>query len=246
MADDVKPAVTRLGMILPSSNTVVEPTCIAMVAGRTDVAVHFARFPLTAVTVADPARAYYDSGAIFEAALLLADARCDVITWNGSAGGVVGFERDRQLVADIEQRTGIAATTSSLAILEAFERHDVKRFAMVTLNPPAMNDTIKRHFAAAGYECVLDTHRTDIADNFAMAAITPASIAATALDCPRADADALIIYGTNTRGALVVDQLERALGLPVFDSVSAGVWGAMRRANVSTASLRQWGRLFVQ
>lgn len=226
------PEAMRLGMVLPSSNTVVEPTCIALLAGRADVTIHFARFRLTAVTVEDPARAYYDSGAILDAAMLLADARCDVITWNGSAGGVVGFDRDRKLVADIEQRASIAATTSSLSILDAFRRHAVKRFAMVTLNPPAMNATIKSHFATEGFECVFDTARTDIADNFAMAAITPTTIAAAASAAARSKPDALIIYGTNTRGAAVVDQLEAALGIPVFDSVAIGLWGALERVGL--------------
>ena len=121
--------MSRLGMILPSSNTVVEPVCTALLAGRTDVTLHFARFALTAVTVADPAKAYYESGVMLEAARLLADARCDVITWNGSAGGAVGFDRDRWLVKEIEARTGITATTSSLTLLETFRARGVKRFA---------------------------------------------------------------------------------------------------------------------
>ncbi len=244
MSREAGSAIKRLGMILPSSNTVVEPTCITMLAARDDVTVHFARFKLTAVTVDDPARAYYDSGVILEAALLLADAHCDVITWNGSAGGVVGIDRDRQLVADIARRTGAVATTSTLSILSAFEQLGVRRFAMVTLNPPAMNDTIKGHFAAAGYECVFDTHRADIADNFAMAAVSPEAIETVALDCAHARPDALIIYGTNTRGAPVADRLERALGIPVIDSVSIGVWGAMRGVGLDTAGLRRWGSVF--
>jgi maleate isomerase len=237
-------AAKRLGMILPSSNTVVEPTCIAMLAARTDVTVHFARFKLTAVTVEDPAKAYYDSGVMLEAAALLADARCDVITWNGSAGGVVGFDRDRWLVAEIERRTGAAATTSSLSILDAFRARGVQRFAMVTLNPPAMNATIERHFSLEGFECVSSTHRADIPDNFAMAAIAPQEIATTALRCAEARPEALIVYGTNTRGAPAVAQLEAALGVPVFDSVSAGVWGAMQRAGLQRHDLAAWGSLF--
>lgn len=233
-------------MILPSSNTVVEPTCIAMLGSREDLSIHFARFKLTEVTVDDPAKAYYDSGVILEAAKLLADARCDVITWNGSAGGVVGLDRDRRLIADIERATGTPATTSSLAILDAFRARGVKRFAMITLNPPAMNAVITRHFAAEGFECVFDTSRTDIADNYAMAAVAPERIAAMAVPAAQARPDALIVYGTNTRGAPIVRQLETALGIMVIDSVAAGVWGAMRRAGVTRSGLEAWGSLFAQ
>jgi len=224
-------ALARVGMVLPSSNTVVEPECIRLAGIVPDASVHFARFALTAVSVANPAAAYYDSGAILGAARLLADARCHVICWNGSAGGVVGFERDRQLCREITTSTGIPATTSSLALLEQFERTGVRRFAMVTLNPPDMNRIIKAHFAAAGYTCAASTERTDMADNFAMAAVDPAELRAMAAACVAGCAtrpDALIFYGTNTRGAAVAGRLREELGLPVYDSVSWGMCGALR------------------
>lgn len=235
MAPDQDTRALRIGMVLPSSNTVVEPECIHMAARIAGASVHFARFPLTAVSVANPAAAYYDSGAILGTARMLADARCHVICWNGSAGGVVGFERDRQLCREIATSTGIPATTSSLALLGAFERTGVRRFAMITLNPPEMNRTIKAHFAAAGYECIAATERTDIADNFAMAAVTPAEIEAMAAACMADCAtrpDALIIYGTNTRGARVARALQETLGLPVYDSVAWGMAGALRLLDI--------------
>ncbi len=228
----------RIGMILPSSNTVVEPVCIAMAAQAPSVQVHFARFALTAVKVDNPAAAYYDSGALLGAAKLLADARCEVICWNGSAGGLVGFERDRQLCAEIRAATGIVATTSSLALVDEFVRSGVKRFAMVTLNPPDMNLTIRASFAAAGFECVADTHRGDIADNFAMAGIEPQEIATMAEACVGGSAvrpDALIVYGTNTRGATVTRRLRETLGMPVYDSVAWGMAGALRLLDIDPA-----------
>ena len=227
-------------MILPSSNTVVEPVCIAIAAKVPDVSVHFSRFALTAVRVDDPAAAYYDSGALLGAAKLLADARCDTICWNGSAGGLVGFARDRRLCRDIEAATGARATTSTLALGEQFRRTSVKRFAMVTLNPPEMNETIKATFAVEGFECVASTERTDITDNFAMAGVAPDEIADHARQCVRGLSnapDALIIYGTNTRGAPVAATLARELGLPVYDSVAWGMVGALRRLDIDTSAL---------
>lgn len=228
----------RIGMILPSSNTVVEPVCIAMAACLPTVSVHFARFALTAVKVDNPAAAYYDSGALLGAAKLLADARCEVICWNGSAGGLVGFGRDRQLCDEIRAATGIVATTSTLALADEFRRCGVKRFAMVTLNPPDMNQTIRATFAAAGFDCVADTHRDDIADNFAMAQVAPEEIAAMAVSCVKGSPvrpDALIIYGTNTRGASVTAGLQAQLGLPVHDSVAWGMAGALRMLSIDPA-----------
>ncbi len=172
--------------------------------------------------------------------MLLADARCHAICWNGSAGGLVGFERDRSLCREIETATGARATTSSLALAERLREIGARRFAMVTLNPPEMNDTIRRSFAAEGFECVATTHRSDIADNFAMAQVAPEEIAAMAGQCLRdslARPDALIVYGTNTRGAPVSRMLELTLGVPVLDSVAWGMLGALRLTGIDIAPL---------
>ena len=230
----------RIGMVLPSSNTVVEPVCMAMAMNLPAVSVHFSRFALTAVSVDDPGAAYYDSGALLGAAKLLADARCHVICWNGSAGGVVGFARDRRLCAEIAAATGIPATTSSLALIEQFRLTGVKRFVMVTLNPPDMNATIMRSFAAEGFDCAGATQRSDIADNFAMSAVAPEDISAMAQTCVQgctSPPDALIIYGTNTRGAQVARSLQDRLGLPVYDSVTWGMLGALRAARFDISTL---------
>jgi maleate isomerase len=230
----------RVGMILPSSNTVVEPVCIALAARRGDISVHFARFALTAVQVENPAAAYYDSGALLGAAKLLADARCAVICWNGSAGGLVGFDRDRQLCREIKASCSAAATTSSLAIAAQFRRTSVQRFAMVTLNPPQLNAQIRHSFATEGYECVAATERDDIADNFAMAAVTPDEIATMARDCLRhvpTPPDAMIIYGTNTRGAPVAAALAQEFGIPVYDSVAWGMLGALHELGYDSNTL---------
>ena len=228
------PQARRVGMILPSSNTVVEPVCSAMAARMcahgTPVSAHFSRFALTAVKVDNPAAAYYDSGALLAAAKLLADARCEVICWNGSAGGLVGFKRDRRLCEEIRAATGIRATTSTLALAEQLRQAGAQRFAMVTLNPPDMNRIIRATFAAEGFECVAATERTDMADNFAMAQVEPLEIAAMAMACvqgSKAAPDALIVYGTNTRGAAVARELQEELRIPVFDSVAWGMAGAL-------------------
>jgi maleate isomerase len=236
--------MVRLGMIIPSSNTVVEQETTALLAGLDGVSAHFSRFKLTRVSVADPAAAYYDSGLMLEAGKLLADSRCKVITWNGSSGGVVGFERDRRFVAELEAATATPATTAALSVLDAFRALGVRRFGLVTLNPPATNQRVISHFAAEGFECVASTHRSDIEDNFVMAEVAPEALAQAARECARERPDAITVFGTNTRGAGIAARLERELGIPVIDSVAAGLWGALRRAGVDARALRAKGRLF--
>jgi maleate isomerase len=129
-------------------------------------------------------------------------------------------------------------------VLDAFRVLGVRRFGLVTLNPASMNERIASHFSEEGFECVSSMHRSDIPDNFAMAEVSPDVLAQSATQCARAKPDALTIFGTNTRGARIAAQLERELGLPVIDSVAAGLWGAMRRAGLDTRGLAHYGRLF--
>ncbi|MFM7530446.1 MAG: Asp/Glu/hydantoin racemase, partial [Nodosilinea sp.] len=72
----------RLGMLTPSSNTVLEPITQAMLVDLSGVSAHFSRFRVTEISLALPALDQFDNRALLEAAQLLADAKVDVIAWN--------------------------------------------------------------------------------------------------------------------------------------------------------------------
>src|SRR3977135_735607 len=90
-----------LGMLTPSSNTILEPISQAMVAGLPEGSVHFSRFKGTEIALSASALAQFDDSEILRAAELLAHAKVDVIAWSGTSSGWLGFERDWQLCAPI-------------------------------------------------------------------------------------------------------------------------------------------------
>jgi hypothetical protein len=53
------------------------------------------------------------------AARLLADAEVHSIVWNGTSGAWLGIAQDRAICAAITAATGIPATTTTLALLDA-------------------------------------------------------------------------------------------------------------------------------
>src|ERR1700710_531216 len=122
----------RLGMLTPSSNTVLEPVSAAIVAGLPEVSVHFGRFKVTEIALSDQALKQFDETEILRAAELLANAKVDVTAWNGTSASWLGFDRDERLCERITAATGIAACTSVLAFREIFERTGVKRIGLVT------------------------------------------------------------------------------------------------------------------
>ncbi|UCF54905.1 MAG: Asp/Glu/hydantoin racemase, partial [Bradyrhizobium sp.] len=105
----------RLGMITPSSNSVLEPVTSAMLHGVTDVTAHFSRFRVTEIALDQAALNQFDPSVMLPAADLLADAKVDAIAWNGTSASWLGIGRDNSLCEAIRTRTGIPATTSSLA-----------------------------------------------------------------------------------------------------------------------------------
>ncbi len=234
----------RLGMLTPSSNTVLEPVTAAMLAGLPEVTAHFARFRVLEISLADRALGQFGAP-MLEAAALLADARVHAICWNGTSAGWLGLDSDRRLCAAIAAGTGIPATSSVLALADIFRRAGVTRYALVTPYLGAIQERIIATFAAEGFECVAERHLDD-PGNFSFAEVTAGAIADLVRDVARARPQAITTFCTNLHAAPLVPALEGELGLPIYDTVATGLWGALRLAGVSPGRVRGWGRLFAE
>lgn len=64
----------------------------------------------------------FDHTSMVAAAELLRTADVDVLAWNGTAGSWLGPDQDRETVQRIQGATGVPATTSTLAYLDAQAR----------------------------------------------------------------------------------------------------------------------------
>jgi maleate isomerase len=234
---------TLLGMLTPSSNTVLEPVTAAMLAGLPDVTAHFARFRVTEISMRDQALGQFDLEPILAACDLIADARVASIAWNGTSASWLGLDRDRALCAAIEARTGIGATTSVLALAEVFRLAGVTRYGLVTPYLDEIQERILPNLAREGFDCVAERHLRD-RGNFSFSEYSEEAIAALVREVARARPQAVVVLCTNMRGAPVVEALERELGILVLDSVATALWGSLRRAGVDARRVRGWGRLF--
>ena len=123
---------TRLGMLTPSSNSVLEPVTCAMLAGAPGITAHFSRFRVTEIGLDTHALDQFDSSRMLPAADLLADAKVDAMAWNGTSASWLGIERDRSLCEAISSRTGKPATTSTLACIDAVRSIGAQRVGFVT------------------------------------------------------------------------------------------------------------------
>src|SRR4029077_4272726 len=232
----------RIGMLTPSSNTVLEPLTVEMLASvRNTVSAHFSRFRVTSLSPDPTSRAQFENGPMLEAARLLADARVDVIVWNGTSGGWEGIERDRELAAAIERETGIPATTGTLAAVEGLRALSIRRYGLVVPYVDGISDAITATFGELGFECVARTNE-GVAVNWDFSRISPATVAERCRTVARAKRDGILIFCTNLCGAPVVAQLEHELGMPVLDSVVRSLWAAFHRLG-SSARIAGYGTL---
>jgi len=56
--------------------------------------------------------------------------------------------------------------------------------------------------------------------------------------------DAISLLCTNFRGAAVAPIIESETGIPVYDSVSTGLWKSMKLAGKDPSAVKGWGSIF--
>lgn len=232
-----------LGMLTPSSNTVLEPVTTAILQDLAHVSAHFSRFRVTEISLSETALGQFDDRPLLTAAELLADAKVDVIAWNGTSAGWLGFERDRQLCDRIQSVTGIPATTSVLALNELFLQQHITRFGLVTPYTADVQAKIVQNYTQAGFNCVAERH-LDLAVNFAFSEVTADSITQQVRAVAEATPQAITTFCTNLRAALLVADLEAQIGIPIYDTISVVVWKSLILAGADPSQVKDWGQLF--
>ena len=234
---------TLLGMLTPSSNTILEPLTSAMVAGVPGVSAHFGRFRVTEISLNSAALGQFDDAPILEAAKLLADAHVDVICWNGTSSGWLGFDADHRLCDRITEATAIPACTSVLALNEIFDQTGVDEFALVTPYLDDVQAKIVDNYAKSGYRCVDERHLGKSV-NFSFSEVTEEEVGDMVREVAAARPKAISTFCTNLNAARVVPALERELGIPIYDTISTAVWKSLKVAGVEPRLVKGWGRLF--
>jgi maleate isomerase len=233
----------RLGILTPSSNTVLEPLTSAILDDLPEVTAHFARFPVTEIALSPSSVAQFADEPILRAAELLADAKVDAIAWSGTSAAWLGFARDVALCERIVTSTGRPAGTAVLALNEALAASAVKRLGLVTPYRDDVQARIIANYDAAGIAVVSERH-LGISDNYAFAEEPPDRIEALIREVAADRPDAIAVLCTNMRGAPLVSELEAEFDIPVHDSVAVTVWKSLKLAGIDPSRVQGWGRVF--
>lgn len=230
----------RIGIALPSVNTVMEPWASRVVPAG--VSVFAARMFLPPDTTAE-ALIEMDRRDGHAAIRQLSSVFPDVIAYGCTASSIVqGVEYDAHLRAEISETYKVPATTAAHAIVTAAQALGVRTVSIVSPYPAAVDAAEHRYFESAGL-AVRGGAFLGISDGFLLAEPEPSVLYDLGLRGMDDTAEALVISCLNTRSHTVIAALEQALGRPVITSTQATLWHALRLAGVKDA-VPGGGRLF--
>jgi maleate cis-trans isomerase len=213
----------RIGLLVPSSNTTVEPEFYR--ALPKDVSLHTARLFLTRIAPESILKMVED---METQARLLASADVDVIVLGATAPSFLkGLGYDRELIQKIESATGRAATTTSTALVQAIRHLGITRVALGSAYDDKVNGIAKAFLEASGLE-VVNVKGLSLVATLVVGRLGPDSSYELALKVNCSDAQAIVLSCTNWRTMDAIERIERETGKPVISTSQASVWAALR------------------
>ncbi|WP_173047119.1 hypothetical protein [Bosea sp. ANAM02] len=219
-----------IGVIVPSSNRVVERVATRMLSGQSEVDLCIARVPYDGI-VDGGARARYRLEVFDTAAALLADAGVDVICWNATRGAMLGFDPDRELCRRLEGRTGIATVTTALGTLERLRNRGRDRIGFITQGDEAEAAEVSARFRSEGVE-IASRSWLDIVHNLEAAHIDPGALLARIEELASGSAlDTVVVWSTNLPGFAAQLAGPATGSLNILDAAEIGMRTALDSLN---------------
>jgi maleate isomerase len=166
------------------------------------------------------------------AAELLVWAEVDTIVFACTTGSLVhGVGWDRELVGRIERASGLPATTTTTAVLDALRAVGASTLAVATPYIDELNAIERRFLEESGF-AVTDIQGLGCTTDPEIGRLNLADAVALVAGIDYTNADAVFISCTNFHCLPVVNELERRLGKSVVTSNLAGAWAALRRIGI--------------
>lgn len=218
---------TRLGVIVPSGNTLLEPELTGL--SIDGVTFHFSRICNYRDTEEELAGMMDEAP---YAAELLSHAGVAAVAFGCTGGSFLkGPDYDATVTRRIQERVTVPVTTTSSAVVAALEALGVKKVTLLTPYEEWLTERGETFLLGHGFE-VLSRSFLSITDPLAMVEMTGAEIAEWAVSRVDPAAEAVFISCTCFRGMEAVSQLETALGVPVVTSNQATVWRLLSMAGL--------------
>ena len=224
----------RIGVVVPSTNTTVQPECEAFrVPGVTN---HLARVsikerPLNSEQAfLEHVQAMRDGigGALDQVMTCKPDHLIMGIALEAFWGGVAAADR---LGTELAERAGVGVSMGSVATAAALRAFGARRVAVLTPHQPRGDEMVRAYLAEAGFE-VVRLKGLKCASPTLIAHVQPQEVRDSLRELDGPDADALVQVGTNLAAADVAAEAERWLGKPVLSINAVTYWHALRAMGI--------------
>jgi len=222
----------RIGLIIPSSNTTMEPEFYQHLPQG--VSSHTARMPIINATPEELLKMVEELEGCVE---LLRTAKVDVVVFGCTSGSfLMGKGYDRELEARIEKVAGVPAVTTSHAVLEALKVKEVQKLAIATPYIDEINEKEAKFFSDYGFPVEI-IRGLNIADNLQIGRCDPSDAYKLGLEVVREkpNVDGLFISCTNFRTFEIIEPLSRDIGKPVVSSNQTSLWMALKTGGISSS-----------
>lgn len=231
----------KLGLIVPPTNTVNEAEWTRMLPEG--VTFHTHRMKLHSDMASEAGRTVLLDD-LADVISLLGQAGVDVVAYACTAGSMINPAD--ALSRQMRERSGIAAVTTSAAIVAALKALGARRISVATPYAQTLNDHETRFLEENGFS-VLNITGLGIGagglSEYPRIARTPvADVAEHARKALVPNSDALLITCTDFPTLPIVAELEAELGVPVVTSNQATLWAALRAAGIDDR-LQRTGKL---
>ena len=221
----------RVGLILPSTNTVMEPDLYRNLPAGTTV--HTSRMLLEGSVTIEAEELMLDVY-LPECARQIGTLLPDVVVFGcTSAGALRGPAYEQELAGEISKTTGAPTVTIMGAVVDELQRLGVKSVALLTPYSEEINDTIKESLETSGFT-VPYMNGMDVKGAFNIAAVSPEDI----VDYVReqlegVESDCLFVSCANLKSVEVLDQIQEVAGRPVVTSNQAVLAGVKRAVGIA-------------
>jgi maleate isomerase len=215
---------SRLGVLVPSSNTTVEIELREYLPG--EISLHVGRLPLTRIAAESIVEIVRT---LEEESKKLATADVDLILMGATAPTFFkGLGYDQEVSQRMEKASGKPATTTSTSLLEALDAVGATRIALGAAYTDEVNAVAAAFLKANGVDVVASLGLGYV-DNLAVGRLPVDSAIKVGREVDRDDVDAVVLACTNWVSMAAIEPLERELGKPVISTTQASLWSCLRR-----------------
>lgn len=230
MRSSLSAAPRRVGLIIPSSNRMVEQEMAHHYPPG--VVVHVDRLRMTGARKVPLAELM---PRITEATGALVDARCEVVTFHCTANSTdEGADGERRILDAMTKAGGQRVSSTATAIRRALDGLQSKRMVLITPYSQAVTDHEAEFFKAIGIE-VLAAVGHGLNGSDAYCSTPPSYWLEHTLNVRHPEADIYFLSCANISAFDVIAELEHKLERPVISSNQAVVWDQIAKQGLGLA-----------